>query len=97
MTTTAPVDRPAQQRVLAQVDPAALVDLASGSFASRASRRRRRRSRGVPGRFFRERGYRVDLQEIEPGRFQTIATLPGTGGGASVTGHPMLSHRGRGS
>src|SRR6266705_5860282 len=27
--------------------------------------------------FFRRRGYDVDLQEIEPGRFQTIATLRG--------------------
>ncbi|MFQ5933791.1 MAG: M20 family metallopeptidase [Dehalococcoidia bacterium] len=31
--------------------------------------------------FFRRRGYEVDLQEVEPGRFQTIATLKGTGGG----------------
>src|SRR5882672_3594376 len=35
-------------------------------------------------KFFRQRGYDVDLQEIEPGRFQTIATLRGTGGGASL-------------
>ena len=34
--------------------------------------------------FFRQRGYDVDLQEIEPGRFQTIATLRGTGGGRSL-------------
>ena len=32
-------------------------------------------------RFFVERGYEVDLQEVEPGRFQTIARLPGEGSG----------------
>ncbi len=31
--------------------------------------------------FFRPRGYAVEMQEVEPGRFQTIATLQGTGGG----------------
>jgi acetylornithine deacetylase len=34
--------------------------------------------------FFRRRGYEVDLQEVEPGRFQTIATLKGCGGGKSI-------------
>ena len=35
-------------------------------------------------RFFKRRGYEVDLQEVEPGRFQTIATLKGAGGGKSL-------------
>ncbi|MBM3924631.1 MAG: M20 family metallopeptidase [SAR202 cluster bacterium] len=30
------------------------------------------------------RGYHVQLQEVEPGRFQTIATLKGKGGGKSI-------------
>ena len=30
---------------------------------------------------FRQRGYDVDLQEVEPGRFQTIATLRGAADG----------------
>ena len=34
--------------------------------------------------FFRRRGYEVELQEVDPGRFQTIATLKGTGGGKRV-------------
>jgi len=44
-------------------------------------------------KFFRQRGYDVDLQEIEPGRFQTIATLRGTGGGASLmlNGHTDIN------
>src|SRR5882762_11392080 len=44
-------------------------------------------------KLFRERGYEVDLQEIEPGRFQTIATLRGSGGGASLmlNGHTDIN------
>lgn len=34
--------------------------------------------------YFTERGYDVDLFEVEPGRFQTIATLRGEGGGKSL-------------
>ncbi len=34
--------------------------------------------------WFTERGYEVELDEVEPGRFQTIATLKGTGGGKSL-------------
>jgi acetylornithine deacetylase len=30
------------------------------------------------------RGYQVQLQEVEPGRFQTVATLKGKGGGKSL-------------
>src|SRR5881296_4133304 len=43
--------------------------------------------------YFRERGYAVELQEVEPGRFQTIATLRGTGGGRSLmlNGHTDIN------
>ena len=34
--------------------------------------------------WFKERGFQVELQEVEPGRFQTVATLKGTGGGHSL-------------
>jgi acetylornithine deacetylase len=34
--------------------------------------------------WFKERGYGVELDEVEPGRFQTIATLKGQGGGRSL-------------
>ena len=34
--------------------------------------------------YLEERGYVVELQEVEPGRFQTIATLKGEGGGKSL-------------
>ncbi len=34
--------------------------------------------------YFGERGYEVELQEVEPERFQVIATLRGAGGGKSI-------------
>ena len=34
--------------------------------------------------YFRRRGYEVELQEVDPGRFQTIATLRGSDGGKSL-------------
>ncbi|MCZ6866103.1 MAG: M20/M25/M40 family metallo-hydrolase [Chloroflexi bacterium] len=36
------------------------------------------------GDFLGQRGYQVQLQEVEPGRFQTIAVLNGSGGGKSL-------------
>ena len=33
---------------------------------------------------FRRWGYEVDLQEVDPGRYQVIATLRGTGGGKTL-------------
>ena len=36
------------------------------------------------GDYLSHRGYEVELQEVEPGRFQTIATLKGSGGGKSL-------------
>ncbi|MGH7268053.1 MAG: M20 family metallopeptidase, partial [Candidatus Rokuibacteriota bacterium] len=44
------------------------------------------------------RGYAVDLQEVEPGRFQTIATLRGAGGGRRLmlNGHLDINSLARG-
>ncbi len=36
------------------------------------------------GEYLGGRGYEVDLQEVEPGRFQTVAILRGSGGGKSL-------------
>jgi acetylornithine deacetylase len=43
--------------------------------------------------YFRQREYEVELQEVEPGRFQTIATLKGGGGGKSLmfNGHTDIN------
>jgi acetylornithine deacetylase len=66
--------------VLARVDRDAVVDLASRliripSFCPDETPLAR-----FLAEYFGERGYAVELQEVEPGRFQTIATLPGAGG-----------------
>ena len=49
-------------------------------------------------RFFKRRGYEVDLQEVEPGRLQAISTLKGTGGGKSLmfNGHTDITTLARG-
>lgn len=48
--------------------------------------------------WFLERGYEVDYDEVEPGRFQTIATLKGKGGGKSLmfNGHLDINSMTRG-
>ncbi len=35
-------------------------------------------------KLLKDRGYQIEMQEVEPGRYQTIATLKGTGGGKSL-------------
>lgn len=83
----------AQQRVLAEVDTAGIVDLASALIRIPSFKPDETPVARFLAGFFRTRGYRVELQEIEPGRFQTIATLPGTGGGASLmlNGHTDIN------
>ncbi|MFI5013250.1 MAG: M20 family metallopeptidase [Hyphomicrobiales bacterium] len=48
--------------------------------------------------WFGARGYGVELDEVEPGRFQTIATLKGSGGGKSLmlNGHLDINSLSRG-
>ena len=69
----------AQQRVLAEIDPVALVDLASALIRIPSFKTEETPVARLLAQFFRERDYRVELQEIEPGRLQTIAMLPGRG------------------
>ena len=88
-----PWDRETQQRVLARVDPRALVEMAGALIRIPSFKTEETAVARYLADFFRPRGYRVDLQEIEPGRFQTIATLRGTGGGASLmlNGHTDIN------
>src|SRR5215470_7376280 len=78
---------------LAYVDPRELVELASDLIRIPSFKTEETAVARFLEKFFRDRGYRVDLQEIELGRFQTIATLPGTGGGASLmlNGHTDIN------
>ncbi len=78
------MDDATKSRVLRQIKEREIV-----GFASRITRlpsfktEETRVARFLAG-FFRRRGYKVDLQEVEPGRYQTIATLKGTGGGKTL-------------
>lgn len=82
-----------QHQVLAQVDRDAMLDLASALIRIPSFKTEETPVARFLADFFRPRGYQVDLQEIEPGRFQTIATLRGTGGGASLmlNGHTDIN------
>jgi acetylornithine deacetylase len=79
--------------VLAEVDRRELVALASALIRIPSFKTEETAVARFLADFFRPRGYQVDLQEIEPGRFQTIATLRGTGSGASLmlNGHTDIN------
>jgi acetylornithine deacetylase len=79
--------------VLGHVDRRELIDLASALIRIPSFKTEETAVALFLETFFRERGYAVDLQEIEPGRLQTIATLRGTGGGASLmlNGHTDIN------
>src|SRR5439155_3231533 len=81
---TAAIETAQQQRVLAAIDPTDLVDLASALIRILSFKTEETAVARFLEGFFRERDYRVDVQEVEPGRPQTTATLPGTGGGVSL-------------
>jgi acetylornithine deacetylase/succinyl-diaminopimelate desuccinylase-like protein len=72
------------QQILAHVDQAAMVELASALIRIPSFKTEETPVARFLADFFHPRGYQVDLQEIEPGRFQTIATLKGTGSGMSL-------------
>jgi acetylornithine deacetylase len=78
---------------LAHVDPRELIELASALIRIPSFKMEETPVARFLAELFRERGYVVDLQEIEPGRLQTIATLRGTGGGASLmlNGHTDIN------
>ena len=79
--------------VLGQIAAPELVDLASALIRIPSFKTEETPVALFLEKFFRSRGYEVDLQAIEPGRLQTIATLPGTGGGASLmlNGHTDIN------
>src|SRR5947209_17937129 len=79
--------------VLGHVDRQELIDLAGALIRIPSFKTEETQAALFVEKFFRSRDYAVDLQEIEPGRFQTIATLRGTGGGASLmlNGHTDIN------
>jgi acetylornithine deacetylase len=79
--------------VLARIDSRELVELASDLVRIPSFKTEETAVARFLADFFRKRDYTVDVQEIEPGRLQTIATLRGTGGGASLmlNGHTDIN------
>jgi acetylornithine deacetylase len=79
--------------VQAHVDPRDIVELASALIRIPSFKTEETPVALFLKDFFGARGYAVDVQEIEPGRRQTIATLRGRGGGASLmlNGHTDIN------
>ena len=77
------------RRVLDSVDPQEMVRLAENLVRVPSFKTEETDVARFLADFFSERGYEVQLQEVEPGRFQTIGLLRGSGGGMSfmLNGH----------
>jgi acetylornithine deacetylase len=78
------VDTAIVQRVLGQLDEREIVELAGDLIRIPSFSPDETPVARFLASYFEERGYDVDLQEVEPGRFQTIGTLRGGGGGRSL-------------
>ena len=72
------------QAVLAAVDRDDMLDLAKQMLRIPSFKTEETELARFMAGYLGERGYDVQLQEVEPGRFQTIATLKGEGGGKSL-------------
>lgn len=88
-----------KNRVLAQVDRAAMLDLAKQLISIPSFKPNETPVAQFLNGYFLERGYAVELQEVEPGRLQTIATLKGSRGGRSLmlNGHTDINSLRRGA
>ncbi|MGE5857372.1 MAG: M20 family metallopeptidase, partial [Solirubrobacterales bacterium] len=73
-----------QSRVLARIDDAEIVRLASDLIRIPSFTTEETPCAEWLADYLGGQGLAVTLQEIEPGRKQTIARLPGTGGGRSI-------------
>lgn len=74
----------AQRKVLACVDDDAIVRLAADLVRIPSFTTEETRCAEWLAGYLGEAGLEIDLQEVEPGRKQTIARLRGSGGGASI-------------
>jgi acetylornithine deacetylase len=71
-------------RVLEAITPNAVVELASDLIRIPSFKTEETPIARWLEDYFTQRGYVVEMQEVEPDRFQVIATLCGTGGGKSM-------------
>ena len=72
------------ETLLNSVDTSAMLDLAQKMVRIPSFKTEESDLARFLAEFLGSRGYDVELQEVDPGRFQTIATLKGTGGGKSL-------------
>ena len=87
------MDESVIERVLAEVDEREVVGFASDLIRIPSFKLEETPVASFLSSYFEARGYEVDLQEVEPGRFQTIATLKGLGNGKSLmlNGHTDIN------
>ena len=88
-----------KDQILAHVDRAAMLDLAKRLISIPSFKPNETPVAHFLDGYFRGKGYEVELQEVEPGRFQAIATLKGSGGGRSLmlNGHTDINSLRRGA
>ena len=72
------------ETLLNSVDTAAMLDLAQEMVRIPSFKTEESDLARFLAEFLGSRGYDVELQEVDSGRFQTIATLKGAGGGKSL-------------
>ncbi|MFQ5872398.1 MAG: M20 family metallopeptidase [Dehalococcoidia bacterium] len=73
-----------EAKVLEKVDQEELLDLAKSLVRIPSFFGEETEAAKFVADYLSQRGYKVDLQEVEPGWFQTVATLKGSGGGRSI-------------
>ena len=73
-----------QKTVLARIDDEEIVRLASDLIRIPSFTTEETSCAEWIANYLRNQGVEAELQEIEPGRKQTVARLPGTGGGKSI-------------
>jgi acetylornithine deacetylase len=73
-----------KERIQARIDPAEVIDLARELVKIPSYTTDETPVAEFLHRYLQKEGFESRLQEVDPGRFQTIARLPGTGGGTSL-------------
>ncbi len=78
------MDQTVKDKLVGQIEADQVVDLCSSLLKIPSFKTEETDVGKFLADFFESRDYIVDLQEVEPGRLQTVATLKGTGGGPSL-------------
>ena len=73
-----------ESKIIDAIDRTAMVDLAQNLVKISSYKTEEPEVARLLKDYFLERHYEVEMQEVEAGRFQTIAVLKGVGGGKSL-------------